>query len=168
MNSNTLITLKKEMKRHLKDNRVLLCVGSNKCVGDSLGPLVGEILSRQLKEKNIEIIGNMKKCVDYCNIPDITEEIHQKYTHPYIITIDAALAKKEYIGRVVTIHEKLVLGSALGKENYQIGNIGIKGIVAEKKETLLDNFISLNTVPRKRVISLAFHISNQIYDAITE
>ncbi len=168
MYSNTLTTLRKEMRKHSKDSKILLCIGSKNCIGDSLGPLVGEMLAKKLKEKNIEVIGNMQQCIDYNNIQNVIERINQKYEQPYIITIDAALSKKEYIGNVITIKEKLILGSALKKNKYQVGNIGIKGIVAEQKETVEENLLSLSKVPKKIITSLAVHISNQIYYATNE
>lgn len=166
MYSNTLVTLRKELRKHKKDDKILLCVGTRNCIGDSLGPLVGEILLNKLKKSDIEIIGNMKQDVDYSNIKEIMKDIKKKYKQPYIITIDAALAKKEYIGSIVTVHEKLVLGSALKKDKYQIGNIGIKGIVAEEKDNPMENLISLSKVAPKIITTLAFHISDQICYAI--
>lgn len=34
-------------------NLIFVCIGSNKMVGDSLGPLIGETLYKNLKDKNI-------------------------------------------------------------------------------------------------------------------
>lgn len=168
MYSNTLTTLKREIIKHSKDNRILLCIGTKNCIGDSLGPLVGEILKKQLREKNIQVLGNMKESISYNNINNTLEMINNKYKNPYIIAVDSALSKKEYIGSIVTIKENIVLGSALGKCRYKIGNIGIKGIVGEKRETLRENLISLRTVPKETIMSLAFKISEQIYYSIIE
>lgn len=137
-------------------------------MGDSLGPLVGDILTKKLKENNITVIGNMKECIDYSNIGSIIKQINIEHNNSYIITVDAALSERKYIGKILTTHKKLVLGSALGKDNYKIGDISIKGVVAEKKDNFIDNFISLSNVPKKRIVTLAFLISSQIYNAIAE
>ena len=36
-------------------NLIFVCIGSNKMVGDSLGPLIGETLYKNLKDKKIKI-----------------------------------------------------------------------------------------------------------------
>ena len=47
---------------------IFICIGTNKIVGDSLGPIVGEILKQNLKEKNISIIGDLTYNVNIKNI----------------------------------------------------------------------------------------------------
>ncbi len=49
-------------------NLIFVCIGSNKMVGDSLGPLIGETLYKNLKDKKIKILGNLKNNVNSKNI----------------------------------------------------------------------------------------------------
>ena len=59
---------------------LILCIGTNKVVGDSIGPMVGESLLKLLKYKqNVKIYGSMKEPLSFANTKQVLKEILIKY-----------------------------------------------------------------------------------------
>lgn len=145
-------------------NIVILCVGSSKIVGDSLGPIVGQKLTRLLEnKKEIAIYGNMLETLNLKNATKIIEQINKKYELPFIIVVDAALGKKEFIENIIINTGKICIGSAGEKCIECESHIYIKGIVGEYKNNLEQNRITLLNVKRNRIQKLANQITYEIY-----
>ena len=148
---------------------IFLCIGTDKIIGDCFGPIVGSNLI-QLFEKyniyNINIYGSLNEIVNYCNIKKIVEEIYIKYKNPFIVVIDAALSKKENIGKIFVTTEKTILGKGLNKNKIEVGNISIKAVVAKDYKVANYNFKTLQNVPLNNVMKLSNIVSNGIYEVI--
>ena len=162
MQNNISKILKKQM--HNCYPKIFLCIGSSKCIGDSLGPKVGEILSKKIN--NIYVFGNMEQNVSYSNINIVLEEIYHKINNPYLIIIDSALSDKQYVGNIIINRNSMIIGSALNKQDYELGNISIKGIVGERQNSSINNFNILNGVSKDLIEKLAYNISNQILQSL--
>lgn len=145
-------------------NKVVLCIGTSKCIGDSLGPMVGENLCRKINKANIYVFGNLKNNITYQNVDILLSKINRKIQNPYLILVDSALANKENIGKIVISKNKTIIGSALSKSNYKFGNISIKGIVGENKDNNIKNYNILNNVSK----NLIQNLSNKIQDKIMQ
>lgn len=111
---------------------VVLCIGSDLSIGDSLGPLIGEKLSVFLEKSNVFIYGTLKKPITAKEIKYVSSFI--KNTHPDspIIAIDAAVGSAGEIGNVKIIKKSLRPGSGAKKNLGSVGDISIIGIVAER------------------------------------
>ena len=166
MQNNISKVLEKEINNNYNYQKVFLCVGTNKCIGDSLGPRVGEILLRKIKQNNIYIFGNIEQNVTYNNINIILEKIYNKIINPYLIIIDSALSDREYIGNIIINKKNMTIGSGLNKNDYQLGNLSIKGIVGENQNSSINNFNTLSHVSKKLIEKLSKHISNQIIESL--
>lgn len=146
---------------------VILCVGTNKIVGDSVGPIVGKKLTRLLKHKeNVKIYGNTKKNLNLKNAKHVLEEISCIQPEPLIITIDAALGPKEMIETVFMTTGKIKIGEALGNGMGYNSHINIKGIVGECQESSKENFEVLNKVHPKCIHRLSNKITYEICQLI--
>ena len=145
---------------------IFVCIGTNKIVGDSLGPIVGEILKQNLKEKNISVIGDLKYNVNINNIHKYVRKIENDYENPYIISIDSALSRTIAPENVFIIKKGLIPGSALKRKSKEIGNIAIKGIVGKYDKNSLMNFYNLKTVDYKLILRLSKNISKIILKSI--
>lgn len=66
---------------------VIIGIGNSKIIGDSFGPLVGELL-----KNDFNVIGNMTENVNYNNFEEHMQKINRKYKNPYIITVDSAVS----------------------------------------------------------------------------
>lgn len=160
MLNNIFKILKEEI--HNSYNKVFLCIGTSRCIGDSLGPRVGEILSKKIESDNICVFGNIEQNVNYSNINIILEKIYKEINNPYLIIIDSALSNKKYIGKIIVNKKNMIIGSALDKQDYKLGSISIKGIVGENKNNRICNFNTLNDISEDLIQKLSENISNQI------
>lgn len=145
----------------------VLCIGSKQCVGDSLGPLVGEILSQYLpNQRRIKVLGNMHQCLSYQVVEVLIKEIHKRAVNPYIVVVDAALAPKTYVGNIVVSKHGLIPGRALKRKGVSLGNVTVRGIVGEEMKTREENLQVLYQVSPRLIAEMSYQISNQIYQAI--
>lgn len=148
---------------------VFLCIGSDRIIGDAFGPLVGYNLNKLLKNSyynNIKIIGTLEDTVCYMNVIDKINSIYNENKETCIIAIDAALSKKEDIGKIIVSDKKLQLGIGMGKRKIEVGDMNIKGIVAKNTNIVSHNFRMLQNAPLNLVVKLAEITSNGIYDSI--
>lgn len=166
MQNNTFRILNQNLKEYRNRKIIFLCIGTNHCIGDSLGPQVGEILSKQIKNKNIQVYGNLKNNLHYENICTVLNKINKQINMPYIIVIDAALSHEEYIGNIIINKKRMIIGEALEKQKYQIGDISIKGIVGKNNRNRKENINTLKNVPLERIENLSRNISNQILQSL--
>lgn len=116
-----------EETRKSNQEIVLLCIGTDRVTGDSLGPLVGHLL--RSSSNNFNIYGTLENPVHAVNLTETLDTIYQLYEHPYIIAIDASLGTKEHIGYVTLKQGALKPGQGISKELPEIGDISITGIV---------------------------------------
>ena len=147
---------------------VFLCVGTDRITGDCFGPLVGSKLQNLLEKdnySNINIYGSLEKNINYKNIESVLTGINSKTG---IIVVDAALSKKENIGKVFVSNSKTTLGKGLAKNRIELGDISIKTVVAKDYKTPIYNFKGLQNIPLNTVISLANIVSEGIYKVLKQ
>ena len=121
-------------------NYIFVCIGCEKIVGDSFGPMVGGNLKNLSFDDNIkiEVIGSKENVVNYNNIDKKLKEISKKYTNSCIVLIDSALSKKENIGKIVVTNRNMQIGSALNKNKHIYGDISIKAVVGQNYNLPID------------------------------
>ena len=149
-------------------NRVVfLCVGTDRVIGDCFGPLVGEKLKVLMgKKKEIEIIGDLEKTIGINNIEKVIKTINDEFDKPFIIGIDAALDKKDSVGKIIVDEEGIKLGSGLNKKSFEIGEMSVKGIVSYNTGMSKHNFILLQNTSLGLVNEMASLTADGIYRAI--
>lgn len=111
-----------------KKQLILLCIGTDRATGDSLGPLIGYKLSK-MKYKNVLIYGTLENPVHAKNLKDTLLRIHQRHKNALIIAIDASLGKSSHIGYITLGEGSLKPGAGVDKELPPVGDIFITGIV---------------------------------------
>lgn len=107
---------------------VLLCVGTDRSTGDSLGPLTGTKLSQKCLP-GLVILGTLEKPVHAENLTAAIEEIMTTYNNPYIIALDACLGRLDSVGHITLAEGPLKPGTAVKKELPEVGDIHLTGIV---------------------------------------
>ena len=104
----------------LTDDTVIICIGTDKCIGDAVGPLVGTLLK------------------------------HYGWSMPIYGTIDNpvhGLNIEEYIQFINRMHpNQNVIGAGLGREITPIGDYSIVGIIDYKEANPMLMGIRLKTV----------------------
>lgn len=163
-----VIALKK-MLSEIKAPPVIICVGSDLSVGDSLGPVTGTKLKEKLKGMNVFIYGTLSKPITAHEIK-YTEEF-VRLTHPQspVIAIDAAVGVAGDIGLIKIAKRSLKPGSGANKNLTKIGDVSIMGIVAEKSlfNYALFSSTRLNIVYKMAEI-IAEGVSNFILDSLQQ
>ena len=137
-----------------KKDILIICIGTPRRIGDSLGPLVG---TRLLKMNNIncKILGSLDDPVHGANYQHYYKYIDQdKY---FIIAIDAALGNNI---KEISYTYQIFPGNGVNKNLPGIGDIGIIGVVANQN-TYEDNYLNITFVSPK----LIFEVSNKIIEA---
>lgn len=141
---------------------VLLCIGSDRSTGDSLGPLVGHNL-KFLSRTNFHIFGNLEMPVHAKNLNPVLKYINKKFNDPYIIAVDACLGHIQNIGKVFVQDIPLKPGSAVNKNLPPVGDLSITGIVNISGNL---EFMVLQNTRLFTVMQLAELISNGIYHSV--
>lgn len=152
------------MKFALQKNRpiVIICIGTDRSTGDSLGPLVGEKL-KFMRRSNIFVYGNLASPVHSKNLRETIDTIYSTYDKPYIIAVDACLGSLQNIGNVVVQNKPLRPGAAMNKDLPEIGDVSITGIVNISGGL---EFMVLQNTRLFVVMTLADIISKGIYHSI--
>ncbi len=130
---------------------VILCIGSDRSTGDSLGPLVGKIL----KEKNspYPVYGTLKEPVHALNIKKVLKKIHQNHQDPFIFGIDACLGDERQIGYILIREGSFIPGNAVNRILPSVGDYHLKAIVNSLDP--LSPVHSLNSTRLYTVLKLA-------------
>ena len=125
------LTLKK-LGREFSFPPVILCIGSDLSVGDSLGPVTGTKLKEKLKNLNCFIYGTLSKPITAKEVKYMNSFL--KATHPDspIIAVDADVGLAGDIGHIKISDNGLKPGSGANKKLAKVGDISIMGIVAER------------------------------------
>lgn len=107
---------------------VILCIGTDRCTGDSFGPLVGYKLSAAVND-SIIIYGTLDNPVHAKNLEEVIQNIYITFSRPLVVAIDACLGSNEHIGYVTIAEGPIKPGIGVNKELPEIGDISITGIV---------------------------------------
>lgn len=147
---------------------IFLCVGSDKIIGDSYGPLVGEKLKTSFKNmyNNIHIYGTLEEPISAINLETKVNQIYKEYKHPCIIAIDSALGHQEKIGTIVISNAKMQCGKGTSKKIAYVGDISIRGIVGKNYNQPQYNFKVLQNISLGDVMKLADITANGIYNVV--
>ena len=141
---------------------VILCIGTDRSTGDSLGPIVGDKL-KFLMRSRIELYGNLQHPVHAKNIVETIDKINLKYNNPFVIAIDASLGSIQNVGKIIIESKPLHPGSAMNKSLPQVGDLSITGIVNICGAM---EFMVLQNTRLFTVIQLANTISRGLYYSI--
>ena len=157
--------LYKELVDVYKSNReiIFICIGTDRCTGDSLGPLIGYKSKnhfKNLSQLNVFIYGTLESPIHSKNLIDIISKIKSTFKNPYIVAIDSCLGSINNIGKVFIDKAPIFPGLAVNKNLPPIGDLSITGIVniASNYE-----FLILQNTRLFTVMSLADCITNGIF-----
>ena len=138
---------------------VVVCIGSDLAVGDSLGPIVGSMLKYKTQGLHAYIYGTLALPVTAKEIAYIRRFLKETHADRQIIAVDAAVGAEGDIGLLRLNRAPLYPGAGAKKKLGAIGDISMLGIVAEKS---VANFSLLNTTR----LNLVYGMAEQISDAL--
>ncbi len=151
------------MADHPKNQKkpVIVCIGSDRVTGDSLGPLVGTYLHAHAAGR-MHIYGTLNAPVHALNLKDAMRTIQRRHRDNLVIAVDASLGSKNHLGYITLSRQSLFPGAGVQKKLEAIGDISITGIISTAGAM---SQLSLQTARLSTVISLADCIASGILQA---
>jgi len=123
------IMIREEMRKSSKEKVLLLCIGTDRSTGDSLGPLIGyQLRSRELK--HIQVLGTLNRPVHAMNLEDTLSLVEEYYQDHLVIAVDASVGMNDHIGCITLGRGSLKPGLGVSKELRSVGDLFITGIVS--------------------------------------
>lgn len=136
-------TLAAEMSKVFHNRTVVIvCVGTDRSTGDSLGPLIGTELSKE-NWPNVTVYGTLDEPVHALNLDLFVAKIKDNHPDSIILAIDACLGRVENIGYISLKEGPLQPGTGVNKALPSIGDYHIIGIV--NVGGLMEYFVLQNT-----------------------
>ena len=142
---------------YIKDDTVIICIGSDKCIGDCLGPLVGTLL--ESKFFPLPIYGTINHPIHALNINNRLDEINKLHPKSCIIGIDACLGDVNSIGEIHTRDYAIHPGKGVGKNLPKVGVASIIGIVDSTNNS---DYFSSHSIRLALILDMANVIANAI------
>ncbi|WP_276356520.1 spore protease YyaC [Cohnella caldifontis] len=107
---------------------VVVCVGTDRSTGDSLGPLVGTSLSREAG-LHFDLYGTLDDPVHAMNLNETLLKINRSSRSPFVIAVDACLGQVSSVGCIQLGTGPVRPGAGVNKELPPVGDIHMTGIV---------------------------------------
>ncbi|MBC2580234.1 spore protease YyaC [Clostridium sp. DJ247] len=148
------------LKYYINKDSVIVCIGTDRYVVDSLGPLVGTML----KDKNLPlpIYGTVNNPIHALNIDKKLLEIKSRHSKSNIVAVDACLGSEKTIGEIEARNYSIHPGKGVGRSLPSVGNCSIIGITNLSNS---DDILSLNSVKLSFVMDMAKIITKSIIHA---
>ncbi|MBB6630986.1 spore protease YyaC [Clostridium algidicarnis] len=160
-NDMAIFELSKLIKNYIDKNTILICVGTDRCIGDSLGPIVGTFLTYKLFP--LPVYGSISSPIHALNL--IEKVSHIKLLHPTsnILAIDACLGDESSIGEIQFRNLPLHPGKGVGKTLPHVGDTSIIGIVDCNNG---DNIFINNTIRLSFIVDMATVITESLFNSL--
>lgn len=150
-------TLSNYLKTFLDNNSIIVCIGTDKCIGDCLGPLVGTLLSKT--DFKYPVFGTLENPAHAVNLDRVMAEINLRYGKPFIIAVDACLGHSEFIGDIQIKSGPVHPGKGVGKSLPYVGDISIVGVVDSVD---ISDIFSIRTIRLNLIMKMAEVISSAL------
>ena len=138
---------------------VVVCIGSDLAIGDSLGPITGSMLKFKTQGLKAFVYGTLASPVTAKEIRYMRAFLKETHKDSQVIAIDAAVGNEGDIGLVKLNDIPLHPGAGANKRLGALGDISVMGVVAEKS---ISNYALLNTTRLNLVYTMAEIISDGI------
>ena len=111
---------------------VVLCIGSDLAIGDSLGPVAGTMLRARGSGFYGYVYGTLKNPVTAKEVKYLGEFLRKTHPASKIVAVDAAVGEEEEIGLIKVLPSPLRPGAGANKRLPKVGDVSVLGIVAKK------------------------------------
>lgn len=144
---------------------VIVCIGSDLAIGDSLGPITGSMLKFKTQGLNVFLYGTLAAPITAKEIKYMRTFLKETHKGSQVIAIDAAVGSEGDIGLIKINNSPLLPGAGANKQLGSLGDISIMGVVAEKS---VANYGLLNTTRLNLVYTMSEIISDGIASLLWE
>ena len=149
-----------EIQNYITENTVIVCIGTDKCIGDCLGPLVGSILTENFYP--LPVYGTLSSPIHALNIDERLDEIYANHPNASIIGVDACLGDEEDIGEIRIRDYAIHPGKGVGKELPEVGIASVIGIVDSSNNS---EFFFSRSIRLSFIMNMAKIVSKIFIDA---
>ena len=146
-------------------NLVFLCVGTNKIIGDAIGPIIGDKL-KCIENDFMKVYGTTQNTLNFSNAQEVIEKIYNDHKNPFLVTIDAALGNKKEVGNIFIGNGFIKLGNALEKNICFYSDITIKCVVGNYFLSKKQNLEELRNADFSDVLTMSKIVSNGIENVL--
>ena len=143
---------------NVPESIIIACIGTDRSTGDSLGPLVGTLLSEKMNS-TFSVYGTLEDPIHAVNLEEKMNEIHAKHKNSFIIAVDACLGRVKSVGTVQILPGPLKPGAGVNKNLPEVGDMHITGIV--NVSGFMEFFVLQNTR-----LNLVLKMARTIADSI--
>lgn len=143
---------------------IIVCIGTDRSTGDSLGPLTGTMISHR-NIKNVTVYGTLDRPVNAENLESIMKHIHSTTDHPFIIGVDSGLGRRTSVGMIYADNKPIKPGIAVNHKLSLVGDVGITAIVNIANSI---NHIVLQNTRLNLVLQMASAIDECLSEALQE
>lgn len=152
------------LKDYIDSDSIIVCIGTDRCIGDCLGPVVGSMLV----DKNfpLKVYGTIPSPIHALNLDSNLKLIKKNNPNSKIIGIDACLGDEKSIGEIQARDYPIHPGKGVGKSLPNVGNSSIIGIIdsSDNNELFTNRNIRLNLIiEMSKVITNAIIHSYYLY-----
>ena len=154
---------------------IVVCIGCDRVVGDSLAPIVGDILKNKYNLPTY-VYGDLKCNITAQETNDIVSKVKMWHPDTPVVIVDATLGKQEEVGIIKYYKGGCYPAAVYGNNKAKIGDYCILGVVNEdnstkqsfmfgiKMQTIteLANVISMGVATAFRFAS----VMNNVYDNV--
>jgi len=138
---------------------VVVCIGTDRSTGDSLGPLVGSYLQKN-SQLACPTYGTVDHPVHAINLEETLNEIYRDFHQPFIVGVDACLGQLSSVGCIQVGYGPVRPGAGVNKQLPPVGDIHVTGIV--NVGGFMEYFVLQNT-RLSLVMKMAEIISRSLY-----
>ena len=108
---------------------VILCIGTDRVTGDSLGPLAGSFLEAYGAYHPLTVYGTLDAPVHALNLSRVMRRIKNKHPRSPILAVDASLGARRHVGYITLGKGSLSPGAGVQKSLDPVGDLFITGII---------------------------------------
>lgn len=107
---------------------IVMCIGTDRSIGDALGPLIGTELTRG-GHRRFEVLGTLDNPVHASNLSQTLQWVSANYQSPLIFAVDACLGRSESVGMISVGRGSLKPGAGVNKTLPAVGQVYVTGVV---------------------------------------
>lgn len=137
---------------------LFLCIGSDRHILDSFGPLTGSLLRDKMPDLNV--YGTLQEPLHARNLVSSLNNIYRLYPACLEIAIDASVGNDSDLGFIRLRQGPLLPGKALSKRLPPIGHLSITGVVGTRSEK---HYLRNNTGSLRPVYGMAWAVSEAVW-----
>lgn len=134
------------LKDYIDENTLVVCIGTDRCIGDCLGPMVGTLLRDS--SFPLPVYGTISDPIHALNLEKKINEIKLMHPKSNIIGVDACLGDSDCIGEIQGRDYPIHPGKGVGKTLPDVGETSIIGIVdsSDNNELFTNRTIRLSLI----------------------